>query len=71
MSKPRPRVHVQDSRYKTRALCGLEWDRAHGGRVASDTTPPVVCDDESGSVNPATCQQCILAYRRRLASPQR
>ncbi len=71
MTNPPAKIHIQDQQFKMRALCGLAWDRARGGRAASDTEPPIVHDEESGSVNPATCFQCVLAYRRRLASPQR
>lgn len=60
------RVHIQDQQFPTRALCGLTWERARGGRLASDTSPPVVFDEESGSVNAATCGQCLLALRRLL-----
>ena len=61
----KPRVHIQNERFKTLSLCGLAWSKAKGGRVASDTTPPVVFDEESGSVNQATCHQCLLQLRRR------
>jgi hypothetical protein len=61
----RPRVHIQNERFPTLSLCGLAWSKARGGVPASDTTPPVVRDQESGSVNAATCQQCVLQWRRR------
>jgi hypothetical protein len=61
-----PRVHVQDEKFPDRALCGLEWAKCRGGRIASTTEPPVVFDEESGSVNAASCQQCLLALRRKL-----
>lgn len=58
-------VHIQDQRFPTRALCGRPWELARGGRIASDTTPPVVVD-ERGSVNPANCVTCLDVYRKRL-----
>jgi hypothetical protein len=61
------RIHVRDQAYPARALCGREWIDARGGDVASDTCPPVVRDDESGSVNLANCRVCIDVLRRRLA----
>lgn len=63
------KTHIQDPKFSTRALCGLAWERVRrGGRMASDTTPPVVVsDDERASVNVASCAQCVLALRRRLA----
>jgi hypothetical protein len=60
------KVHLQDPKFQDRAMCGREWRLCKGGREASDTTPPVVIDEESGSVNAVDCQQCLLALRRRL-----
>ncbi len=72
MNKP-AKIHIQDQRFKTRALCGRPWDKARGGRVASSEVEEqlVVHNEESGSVNPATCEKCVKLYRERLASPQR
>ena len=67
MTPSKPRIHIQDPKFPNRALCGRDWAASIGGRAASDTNPPVVIDDETGSVNPANCLQCVLTYRRRLA----
>lgn len=65
-----PKIHIQDPTFKNRALCGQPWARVKsGGRVASDTDPPAVFNEETGSVNPATCQQCCLALRRSKLVP--
>lgn len=67
-----PRVHIRDERFPSRAICGLVWTKAeHGGRVASSTSPPVVVNDESGSVNPATCLQCLSLFRESLRKKQK
>lgn len=65
MSPRKPRVHIQNPRFQTVTLCGQPWELSKGGRVASDTTPPAVIDEESGSVNAATCSTCLLQWRRR------
>lgn len=57
-------VHIQSERFPSRSLCGMAWP-VRGGRVASDTKPPVVID-ERGSVNPASCRTCITVFRRML-----
>lgn len=62
----RPRVHIRDPKFPSRALCGRPWHEAKGGRVASDTEPPVVIDEETGSVNPASCRKCIELLRATL-----
>jgi hypothetical protein len=65
--KPTPVVHIHDEAFPSRALCGITWTGPiRGGRVASDTTPPVVVD-EAGSANAATCRTCLSVWRRRLA----
>ena len=64
--KPEPVVHIQDERFPSRALCGITWLALRGGRIASDTSPPVVVD-EAGSANVATCKTCLAMWQRRLA----
>lgn len=64
------RVHIQDPDYRSRSLCGIPWERARGGRLASSTDPPVVLDEESGSVNAVDCRVCMLQVRRRLGRPK-
>jgi hypothetical protein len=61
-------VHIQDDRFLTRSLCGVAWTRVvDGGRIASDTDPPVVVD-EAGSAAAATCRTCLAVWRRRVTS---
>jgi hypothetical protein len=57
-------VHIQSQSCPSQTLCGTAWP-VRGGRVASDTSPPVVID-ERGSVNPANCLTCIAVYQRML-----
>lgn len=60
-----PRIHIQNPDHLTIALCGRRWSRvSRGGRIASDTEPPVVKDDESGSCDVATCDVCLAKWRR-------
>ncbi len=62
------RVHIHDERFLTRALCGTPWSSVEqGGRVASDTDPPVIVDEtgEKGSAKAATCVTCLAVWRRR------
>jgi hypothetical protein len=68
VSTYQPRVHIRDPKFPGRALCGRDWSEVeHGGRVAtSGLTPPVVVNDESGSVSPANCWTCLLTFRKRL-----
>jgi hypothetical protein len=68
MSKPK--VHIQEPLHKRYSLCGKPWAQVRGGVVRSDTTPPVVFDEESGSVNAATCLQCCLVLRRSKFTPR-
>jgi hypothetical protein len=71
MPAPKPdRVHIQDTKYLHRALCGEPWEQViKGGRIASDGfEPPVVQDKETGSTDAATCKTCLAVWRRRLAS---
>lgn len=58
------KVHIQDQIFKTRSLCGRAWVKIKGGEPRSDTDPPAVFNEETGSVNAATCQQCCLVLRR-------
>jgi hypothetical protein len=60
------KIHLQDPQFRDRALCGREWRLCRGGREASTTEPPVVIDEESGSVNAVDCRICLLQLRRRL-----
>ena len=61
--RPSKPVHIQDEQFTLRSLCGHDWNRVRGGRVASDTEPPVVTDD-AGSVNAVTCRTCLAVWRR-------
>ncbi len=65
----KPRIHIQSDRFPTITLCGRPWADSRGGEPRSDTTPPVVKDVESGSVNQATCELCIDRWRRMRAKP--
>lgn len=67
--KPAEAVHIfeQDAGRVGWSLCGVLAFRLKGGRVASDTTPPVVTD-EVGSANAVTCRMCLRVWRRKLAS---
>lgn len=66
-SKPRPDlVHIQDERFEVRTLCGKPWRQAKGGRVASNTDPPVVTN-ERGSVYPLSCKACLLIWNQKQA----
>jgi hypothetical protein len=61
------KVHIRDERFPSRAICGKAWSvSVRGGRVASDTTPPVVFDEERKSVNPASCSKCLELLRHAL-----
>jgi len=62
----RPRVHIRDTQFPSRSICGRHWHESRGGRVASDTEPPIVKDEETGSVNPATCRKCVQLHREAL-----
>jgi hypothetical protein len=65
-----PKVHIQDPTFKSRALCGQPWSRVKkGGEPRSDTDPPAVFVIETGSVHPASCQQCCLAWRKSRFTP--
>jgi hypothetical protein len=66
----RHRVHIQNERFPTISLCGQAWEDSRGGRVASSTEPPAVIDEETGSVNAATCATCLLRWRR-MRGPKR
>ncbi len=70
MSPKKPKVHVQDPTFKNRSLCGQPWERVKGGVPRSDTDPPAVFDEESGSVNAASCRQCCLVLRRSKFTPR-
>lgn len=58
------RVHIQDPRFSSLSLCKQPWDASRGGVPKSDTDPPVVRDEESGSVSAVTCERCLLLWRR-------
>jgi hypothetical protein len=60
------KVHVQDPIFKNRSLCGKKWANVKGGVPRSDTDPPAVFNEESGSVSAATCKQCCLVLRRSM-----
>jgi hypothetical protein len=60
------KIHIQHARFTDQTFCGKPWTGSRGGRLASDTSPPVVYDDEAGSTNVATCAACILQLRRWL-----
>jgi hypothetical protein len=62
-----PKVHIRDERFPSRAICGMTWSAPiRGGRIASDTSPPVVFDEERKSVNPASCVKCLELLRAAL-----
>lgn len=66
-----PRIHVRDEQRPTRALCGRPWSvTSKGGRVASSTSPPVIVNDETGSANALTCQQCWSIWRTKHRLPR-
>jgi hypothetical protein len=69
MSRYEPRIHIQSERFKTLTLCGRPWADSRGGEPRSDTHPPVVKDVETGSVNQASCQACLVRWRRMRANP--
>jgi hypothetical protein len=68
MPKAPAAIHIRSETYPERALCGASWATHHGGlrggRIASDTSPPVVSDDERGSANAVTCRTCLAVWRR-------
>jgi hypothetical protein len=69
MSKYKRRVHIQNEQFPSISLCGHPWENSRGGRVASSTEPPAVIDEETGSVNAATCDTCLLRWRRLRGKP--
>lgn len=69
MTSKKPKVHIQEPVHKRLSLCGQPWARVKGGVVRSDTDPPAVFDEESGSVNAATCHVCVLTLRRSKFTP--
>lgn len=67
---PKPaKVHIADPTFKTRALCGQPLARVKAGEPRSTTDPPAVFIAETGSVHPASCQQCCLAWRKSRFTP--
>ncbi len=70
MANPAPKIHIRSTRWTSLTLCGLKWEGRVSGRIASDTTPPAVVDDDSGSVYPATCVSCLTKYAAQLALPK-
>jgi hypothetical protein len=64
------KVHIQEPVHKRYSLCGKPWATVRGGVIRSDTTPPAVFDEESGSVNAASCRTCLLVLRRSKFTPR-
>lgn len=58
------RVHVQSEQFLTTTLCAKEMNKVRGGRVCSDTDPPYVKDERTGSVDQATCLVCIAKWQK-------
>jgi hypothetical protein len=66
-----PRVHIRDEQFLSRSLCGQPWRGARSaGRPCSDSDPPYVTNDESGSVSQTTCLKCIELYRAKMLAPR-
>jgi len=58
------RRHIRNDALPWQAWCGRRWRGSSGGRVASDTDPPLVKNDETGTAHWATCALCLSRWRR-------
>lgn len=65
------KTHIRDEQFLSRALCGQPWRGAErAGRPCSDSDPPYVTNDETGSTQQATCLKCCELYRAKMLAPR-